>query len=121
MILESIYLMGVTHHFQEDGLNAQNYGAIFESSGYVAGVYKNSYDDLSVIAASKYGLKTGWGFSTGVIVGAATNYSKDEVKYSYKGVSPMVAGYLQLDYFDHVQPVVIANNYLVSLALRISF
>lgn len=102
---------GKRHHYNE-----QNPGVILAYDDYLAGGYKNSFGDLSVLVAKKYDWqKDNWHY--GFIAGGVTAY---DAKWTVAGVTSFAAPYISYD-FNGIKPTVLLLGSAVTLSVGFEF
>lgn len=112
-----LYLTLASHHFDNSyDYNEANPGIMLQHEGFVFGGYKNSFHDMSYLAAKKYDWQKG-GFEYGFLVGAVTGY---DMNWTVEGVTAFAAPYVSYD-FDVVKPTVLVLGNAVTLSVGFSF
>lgn len=120
-----LYFTALSYHidgrgYWEDGkhhhYNEQNPGIILAYEDYLAGGYKNSFGDLSVLVAKKYDWqKDNWHY--GLIAGGVTAY---DAKWTVAGVTSFAAPYISYD-FNGIKPTVLLLGSAVTLSVGFEF
>jgi hypothetical protein len=121
-----LYFTALSYHidgrgYWEDGkhhhYNERNPGIILAYDDYLAGGYKNSFGDLSVLVAKKCDWQKDnlhYGFIAGGVIGY------DEYFPAAAGVTPFAAPYVSYD-FNGIKPTVLLLGSAVTLSVGFEF
>lgn len=113
-----LYLMGASIHLDDDyDYNNNHYLVAVESGNYIAGGFKNSYDNLSIIGGRKFEFESNY-INYGAIVGAVSGYDDWQTSINYGGISPIIAPYIEFK-TTSINPVVMVFGNAITLTFKI--
>ncbi|WRQ13070.1 hypothetical protein [Vibrio phage vB_VpM-pA2SJ1] len=118
-MVTSLHLIALSHHISTNGLNEVNPGFMIEHNTYIAGMFENSYEDLTLIAGKKFEHETEW-VNIGFMAGAVVGYEEHQVPIYIAGVTPYVAPYVQVN-TPYVKPTVALFGEALTLSFEIEF
>ena len=118
---DSVYLGAWSNHLVSGDFNETHNLIAYENNGYIAGGFKNSFNDNVYFAAKNFTLEAGY-FELGLMAGAMYGYDEQDAPLmNHNKFQPMLVPHATINTDFFIKPTVLISGEAIALTIKVDF